>query len=39
MFEADFLASAEWHHASWERRPWHVRAREYVWGIVARWLT
>jgi phosphatidylserine/phosphatidylglycerophosphate/cardiolipin synthase-like enzyme len=39
MFEADFRESLEWHHVSWERRPWHVRAREYVWGIVARWLT
>ncbi|MBL8528361.1 MAG: hypothetical protein JNL68_11805 [Burkholderiales bacterium] len=38
MFEADFIESVEWHHASWERRPWHVRAREYVWSIVARWL-
>jgi phosphatidylserine/phosphatidylglycerophosphate/cardiolipin synthase-like enzyme len=39
MFEAGFRGSGEWHHASWERRPWHVRLREYVWGIVARWLT
>lgn len=39
MFEADFIESVEWHPASWEQRPWHVRAREYVWGVVARWLT
>jgi phosphatidylserine/phosphatidylglycerophosphate/cardiolipin synthase-like enzyme len=39
MFEVDFSESVEWHAASWERRPWHVRVREYVWGIVARWLT
>ena len=39
MFEADFLESVEWNHALWQQRPWHVRAREYLWGIVARWLT
>jgi phosphatidylserine/phosphatidylglycerophosphate/cardiolipin synthase-like enzyme len=39
MFEADFCASTEWHQASWEGRPWHIRVREYAWGIVARWLT
>jgi phosphatidylserine/phosphatidylglycerophosphate/cardiolipin synthase-like enzyme len=39
MFEGDFRESTEWHYATWARRPWHVRAREYVWGIVARWLT
>jgi len=39
MFEADCRESVELHHASWEQRPWHVRLRERVWGIVARWLT
>jgi cardiolipin synthase len=39
MFEADFLESMEWEHALWQQRPWHVRVREHLWGIVARWLT
>jgi phosphatidylserine/phosphatidylglycerophosphate/cardiolipin synthase-like enzyme len=39
MFEADFLDSLEWHHALWQQRPWHLRAREHLWGVLARWIT
>ena len=34
MFEQDFTQSMEWSYALWRRRPWYLRAQEWLWGYV-----